>query len=87
LILIGEDADTIERELKEDASMERAADMRDAVRRAHQAAEPGDIVLLAPACASFDMFKSFEHRGQVFKNEVSSLGLRVSSLKPETRNS
>jgi UDP-N-acetylmuramoylalanine--D-glutamate ligase len=73
LILIGEDADTIERELKDDASMERAADMADAVRRAHQAAEMGDIVLLAPACASFDMFKSFEHRGQVFKEEVGKL--------------
>ena len=70
LILIGEDADTIERELEREASMERADDMRDAVRRASQAAEEGDIVLLAPACASFDMFRSFEHRGQVFKEAV-----------------
>ncbi|HEX8707175.1 MAG TPA: cyanophycin synthetase, partial [Pyrinomonadaceae bacterium] len=70
LILIGEDAPTIERELKEHAPSERAADMRDAVRRAYAAAEPGDVVLLAPACASFDMFKSFEHRGQVFKEAV-----------------
>jgi UDP-N-acetylmuramoylalanine--D-glutamate ligase len=73
LVLIGEDADTIERELKDEAAMERASDMRDAVRRAHQAAEAGDIVLLAPACASFDMFKSFEHRGQVFKDAVRDL--------------
>jgi UDP-N-acetylmuramoylalanine--D-glutamate ligase len=70
LILIGEDADTIERELKDDAPMERAHDMQDAVHRAHASAQPGDIVLLAPACASFDMFKSFEHRGQVFKEAV-----------------
>jgi UDP-N-acetylmuramoylalanine--D-glutamate ligase len=82
LVLIGEDADTIEKELKADAPMERAVDMRDAVRRAHAAAEPGDIVLLAPACASFDMFRSFEHRGQVFKSEVGELrnadcGLRI----------
>ena len=70
LILIGADADTIERELKDDAVMERAADMNDAVRRAHEASEMGDVVLLAPACASFDMFKSFEHRGQVFKEAV-----------------
>jgi UDP-N-acetylmuramoylalanine--D-glutamate ligase len=70
LITIGEDADTIERELKDDAALERAHDMPDAVRRAHQSAQPGDIVLLAPACASFDMFKSFEHRGQVFKQAV-----------------
>ncbi|HKQ99204.1 MAG TPA: UDP-N-acetylmuramoyl-L-alanine--D-glutamate ligase [Pyrinomonadaceae bacterium] len=82
LILIGEDAETIERELKEEAPSERAEDMRDAVRRAQQAAQAGDIVLLAPACASFDMFKSFEHRGQVFKEEVNELrnadfGLRI----------
>jgi UDP-N-acetylmuramoylalanine--D-glutamate ligase len=70
LVLIGEDADTIERELKDDASVIRARDMRDAVQRAYESAQPGDIVLLAPACASFDMFKSFEHRGQVFKEEV-----------------
>jgi UDP-N-acetylmuramoylalanine--D-glutamate ligase len=74
LILIGEDADTIERELKDYAAMERAADMQDAVRRSREAAEEGDIVLLAPACASFDMFKSFEHRGQVFKEAVKELG-------------
>jgi UDP-N-acetylmuramoylalanine--D-glutamate ligase len=73
LILIGEDADTIERELKTEAATERALDMADAVRRSFDAAEAGDIVLLAPACASFDMFKSFEHRGEVFKAEVGKL--------------
>ena len=75
LILIGEDADTIERELAEDATMERADDMRDAVRRAQRLAQPGDIVLLAPACASFDMFRSFEHRGEVFKEAVREIGM------------
>jgi UDP-N-acetylmuramoylalanine--D-glutamate ligase len=73
LILIGEDAETIERELKTDATCERATDMNDAVRRAFEAAEAGDAVLLAPACASFDMFKSFEHRGEVFKDAVKKL--------------
>jgi UDP-N-acetylmuramoylalanine--D-glutamate ligase len=47
--------------------------MKDAVSRAFKSAQPGDVVLLAPACASFDMFESFEHRGKVFKEEVSSL--------------
>src|SRR2546421_6872977 len=73
LILIGEDAENIERELKDAAPLERAGDMSDAVQRAFAAARPGDTVLLAPACASFDMFESFEHRGRVFKEEVSRL--------------
>ncbi len=73
LILIGEDAETIEAELKDFAPTERADDMADAVRRAFAAATAGDTVLLAPACASFDMFQSFEHRGQVFKEAVRDL--------------
>ena len=73
LVLIGEDADTIANELGDYATFERATDMRDAVKRAFAAAENGDVVLLAPACASFDMFESFEHRGRVFKAEVSDL--------------
>ncbi len=70
LVLVGEDGDRIERELKAYAPVERADDLRDAVRRAHALALPGDIVLLAPACASFDMFQSYEHRGRVFKEAV-----------------
>jgi UDP-N-acetylmuramoylalanine--D-glutamate ligase len=73
MILIGEDAPVIEAELKSAAPFEHASDMRDAVGRSFRAAERGDVVLLAPACASFDMFESFEHRGRVFKEEVSSL--------------
>jgi UDP-N-acetylmuramoylalanine--D-glutamate ligase len=76
LILIGEDAETIEKELGEFAPHERASDMRDAVSRAFHAAVPGDIVLLAPACASFDMFESFEQRGRVFKEQVATLKFR-----------
>jgi UDP-N-acetylmuramoylalanine--D-glutamate ligase len=88
LIVIGEDADAIERDLKSAAPLERASDMHDAVQKAFAAAQAGDVVLLAPACASFDMFESFEHRGRVFKDEVSSLEFRVSSSgQPETRNS
>jgi UDP-N-acetylmuramoylalanine--D-glutamate ligase len=78
MILIGEDAPVIERELKSAAPFEQASDMHDAVARAFAAAKPGDVVLLAPACASFDMFESFEHRGRVFKEEVSSLKFQVS---------
>jgi len=73
LILIGEDAETIERELGQFVLSERAGDLSDAVKRSFQAAQAGDVVLLAPACASFDMFESFEHRGRVFKEQVQSL--------------
>ena len=73
LILIGEDADRIESELKDYAPTVRASDMTEAVRRGYEAARPGDSVLLAPACASFDMFTSFEHRGRAFKEAVKSI--------------
>ncbi len=82
LVLIGEDADRIEQELRAYAQVERATDMHDAVRRAAAHAQAGDIVLLAPACASWDMFDNFEHRGQVFKEAVEELrmsdfGMRI----------
>ncbi len=73
LILVGEDADTIAKELGGFAPSQRAVDMQDAVKLSFQSAQPGDVVLLAPACASFDMFESFEHRGIVFKECVSRL--------------
>ena len=79
LVLIGEDAETIARELVEYAPSQRAADMQEAVKLSFESAQPGDIVLLAPACASFDMFESFEHRGRVFKREVQSLMSNVQS--------
>jgi UDP-N-acetylmuramoylalanine--D-glutamate ligase len=51
-----------------------AETLENAVRKAHAAAKPGDVILLAPACASFDQFKSYEHRGKVFKEIVHRLG-------------
>ncbi len=81
LVLIGEDAARIEDELKLHApTVVRAADMRDAVRRASALAHPGDTVLLAPACASFDMFANFEERGRAFKEAVREM------MKDERRN-
>jgi len=51
-----------------------AETLENALRKANAAAQPGDVVLLAPACASFDQFKSYEHRGKVFKEIVRGLG-------------
>ncbi len=73
IVIMGEAAPLIFSALQGTVPMERVKTMRDAVRTAHQAAAPGDIVLLAPACTSFDMFRSFEHRGEVFKQEVLEL--------------
>lgn len=73
LILIGEDAETIANELGRYAEYDRATSMKDAVNKALRSAVAGDIVLLAPACASFDMFDSYEHRGTIFKDAVGTL--------------
>ncbi|MEP6788213.1 MAG: UDP-N-acetylmuramoyl-L-alanine--D-glutamate ligase [Acidobacteriota bacterium] len=73
LILIGEDADNIESQLSGVAPITRAHSLEEAVRDGLAQAEGGDAVLLAPACASFDMFKSFEERGEVFKRAVFDL--------------
>lgn len=73
MITIGEDAPLLEQAFEDRVRIERAGDLPYAVRRAAALAERGDIVLLSPACASFDMFTGFEHRGRVFKECVRSL--------------
>jgi UDP-N-acetylmuramoylalanine--D-glutamate ligase len=55
------------------AEVVHAETLENALRKAHATAQPGDVVLLAPACASFDQFKNYEHRGQVFKEIVRGL--------------
>jgi UDP-N-acetylmuramoylalanine--D-glutamate ligase len=70
VVLIGRDAPLIESVLAGRAPLLHAADMADAVRLAAGAAQPGDCVLLSPACASFDMFENYEHRGRVFTQAV-----------------
>lgn len=72
-VLIGEAADEIDRALAGVCPTSRAGSMGDAVSRAREVAEPGDRVVLAPACSSFDMFENFEHRGRIFKQEVEAL--------------
>jgi UDP-N-acetylmuramoylalanine--D-glutamate ligase len=73
LVLIGEDADNIESQLSGHADIIRAESLQDAVAKGFSAASRGDAVLLAPACASFDMFRSFEERGTVFKAAVKEI--------------
>ena len=69
---IGAAAAKIESQIK-NVEVVHAETLENAVRKANASAEPGDVVLLAPACASFDQFKNYEHRGQVFKEMVRRL--------------
>ena len=71
LVLIGRDAPLIEAAVAgAGVPIRRAASMDQAVALAAQAARPGDAVLLSPACASFDMFRDYRHRGEVFRLAV-----------------
>ena len=73
IVLIGEDAPVIESALKGAAQISNARSMEAAVVLAAKVAESGDSVLLSPACASFDMFDHFEHRGDVYTQAVEAL--------------
>jgi len=72
-LLIGAAAEKIARHLAGSVPLQHCGDLVSAIQFAHTQAQPGDTVLLAPACASFDQFKSYEHRGQVFKQTVLAL--------------
>jgi UDP-N-acetylmuramoylalanine--D-glutamate ligase len=73
LIVIGEAAGKIRDALSDVVETSAAASLGEAVLSASRKASAGDIVLLAPACASFDMFENFEHRGRIFKEAVRRL--------------
>lgn len=73
VVLIGQAAAELAEMIGDSLPLSFAASMQEAVAQAEQAAKPGDYVLLSPACASFDMFKSFEHRGEVFTQSVLDL--------------
>lgn len=73
VVLIGEAAEELSSLIGDRVATSFAASMEEAVQQAQDAAEVGDCVLLSPACASFDMFKSYEHRGEVFTQIVEKL--------------
>jgi UDP-N-acetylmuramoylalanine--D-glutamate ligase len=73
IVAIGESADKVYQAFSTGAVVVKATSMDEAVHRARMLAVPGDVVLLSPACASFDWFDNYEHRGHVFKQIVSSL--------------
>lgn len=73
IIAVGESRDKIISHFGNMVKVVEAHDMKDAVAKAYAASSTGDNVLLSPACKSFDMFESYEHRGEVFKKIVNSL--------------
>jgi UDP-N-acetylmuramoylalanine--D-glutamate ligase len=70
LLLIGEAADRIAKDLSEDREPQFCSTLEEAVEQAATQASPGDVVLLSPACSSFDMFANYEERGKVFRDAV-----------------
>jgi UDP-N-acetylmuramoylalanine--D-glutamate ligase len=73
VLLIGQASGVIRKALEGSCDLEDVGDMADAVQKAAACARRGDTVLLAPACASFDMFDNFQHRGEVFRDCVNGL--------------
>jgi len=73
VLLLGEDAPRLQRAWQGSTRIERVRDMHEAVERARASAVSGDCVLLAPACASFDMYQNFEARGDDFMRRVREL--------------
>ncbi len=75
VVLIGRDSDKIAAALEGSrVAVIHAASLEEAVRSGFSLAKPGDAVMLSPACASFDMFRNYEHRAEVFVREVHALG-------------
>jgi UDP-N-acetylmuramoylalanine--D-glutamate ligase len=73
IIAIGESADKVTGAFAGIVPVRVAGSMAEAVRLGAEIARPGDVVLLSPACASFDWFNNYEHRGRVFKDLVREL--------------
>ena len=85
VLLIGTAADRIAQELSGAAELVHARNLETAVWEAFRRSRPGDVVLLAPACSSFDQFQDYEHRGRVFKDLVQQLANHVDSGPAERK--
>jgi UDP-N-acetylmuramoylalanine--D-glutamate ligase len=70
---IGSSAEKVYNFFNQDVKVEVVKSMEEAVKSSSKEAKSGDVVLLSPACASFDMFNNYEHRGKVFKEAVNNL--------------
>ena len=68
--LIGEAAERLEADLEGAVPLRRSGDLATAVSEASAAARPGEVVLLSPACASFDQFRDYEERGEAFRSLI-----------------
>ncbi len=79
LVLLGEASEKLEGVLTGCAPIVTASSMQDAVNKAFEAAAPGDVVLLAPACASFDMYENYKKRGEDFGRAAGLLASRLAS--------
>jgi UDP-N-acetylmuramoylalanine--D-glutamate ligase len=77
VLLIGEATDKIANELGGAVPLKAAGTLERALSIAFECAKPGDVVLLAPACSSYDQFENFEQRGRAFKELVTQLGRRA----------
>jgi len=73
VIAYGEAGPLVEQDLKSKVALERGSTFEDVLARARLAAQPGDAVLLSPACSSYDMFKNYEERGAIFRRIVEAL--------------
>ncbi len=79
VFLIGEAKEKIKEALNNDVPMSNVSSLKEAVAEGFASANHGEIVLLAPACTSFDMFSNFEERGKIFKKEVYSLEEKINN--------
>lgn len=77
IFVFGQSGEKIEAALKDSFAISRCQTLDEAVKRASQSAKPGETVLLAPCCSSYDQFRSYAHRGEVFRSIVSQLKEKI----------